>query len=274
MPAVCDDIHEGDYMKYCKQAAAMAALIAASVAAAPSVQAQTKTVQGWQPPARHEPDPAKRIPPPPAAAAPRAVPAAPVSGMDDAARATAAESGMAAPAAPTYADGAEAEPVQHGYQEGRGGFFLGAKGGRGWVYDDVDQTAVELNAGYRWQAGGVTLIGIELARGELRHTTEDRFEADAVDYGSIGVNARFNFGRTSPVYALVRAGYWAAESDGPDGMDVDGGYFGLGLGVDLNRHVNLGLTYTNYVYFDSYSWGDYYEVNRADTLMLGAEVRF
>ncbi len=47
-----------------------------------------------------------------------------------------------------------------------------------------------------------------------------------MDYGSIGVNARFNFGRSSPVYALVRAGYWSAEEKSDYGMDVDGGYFG------------------------------------------------
>jgi hypothetical protein len=170
---------------------------------------------------------------------------------------------------------APAPDARQAEESGRGGFFLGAKGGRGWVYDDVDQSARELNAGYRWQAGSVTLVGIELARGELGAKSEDSVFVSDVDYGSIGVNARFNFGRNSPVYALVRAGYWAAEQKGDDATDVDGGYFGLGLGVDINRHVNLGLTYTNHVYFDSYYWdAGYYEVNRADTLMLGAEVRF
>lgn len=60
-------------------------------------------------------------------------------------------------------------------------------------------------------------------------------------------------------------------------MDVDGGYFGLGLGVDVNRHFNLSLVYTNHLYFDDYYWegGDlYYDISSADTLMLGAEVRF
>lgn len=60
-------------------------------------------------------------------------------------------------------------------------------------------------------------------------------------------------------------------------MDVDGAYLGLGLGVDISRNFNLSLVYTNYVYFEDYYWeGDefYYDINRADTLMLGAEVRF
>ncbi|WP_225217913.1 outer membrane protein [Luteimonas colneyensis] len=253
-------------MKYSRQAAATAAFIVAAMAASASASAQTRPVEAWQPPARQEPDPAKRIPAPvetaPTATAAQAAPAA----------ATAAQ---VAPAVHVDAPPAAVQDAGYAYEEGRGGFFLGAKGGRGWVYDDIDQSARELNAGYRWQAGSVTLVGIELARGELGAASEGGFEVAEVDYGSIGVNARFNFGRSSPVYALVRAGYWSAEEKGDYGMDVDGGYFGLGLGVDINRHVNLGLTYTNYVYFDSYYWGDgYYEVNRADTLMFGAEVRF
>lgn len=266
-------------MKYSTQAAGMAALIIASVAAAPAVHAQTKAVGGWQPPPRHEPDPAKRIPPAPSAS--RTSPAAPAASGPAAEHSARPDTGAAAPApAPApFIHAYEADhrpaPAHDRYEEGRGGFFIGGKGGRGWVYDDIDQSARELNAGYRWQAGAVTLIGVEVARGELARTTEDGFEVGDIDYGSIGVNARFNFGRTSPVYAMVRAGYWAAEEKGVYAMDVDGGYFGVGLGVDINRHFNLGLTYTNYVYFDSYYWdAGYYEVNRADTLMLGAEVRF
>jgi hypothetical protein len=57
-------------------------------------------------------------------------------------------------------------------------------------------------------------------------------------------------------------------------MDADDGYFGLDLGV--NRHFNLGLVYTNCVYFNDRE-GDgleYDDINRADMLMLGAELRF
>src|SRR5690606_34566601 len=97
-----------------------------------------------------------------------------------------------------------------------------------------------------------------------------------VDYASLGVNARFNFGRDNPVYGLVRAGYWSAE-DKMFGDTIDGGYVGLGLGVDFSRHFNMSLIYTNHVYFNDYYWEGsdfYYDANRADTLMLGAEVRF
>lgn len=265
-------------MNYSKQVAGMAALIAAAMAGAPAAHAQTKAVEGWQPPPRHEPDPAKRVPPPPAAppaVTPIAAPAAPVARDEAPPQPLHRQAGTPAPAPVIHAYDTDAASAGTRYEEGRGGFFVGAKAGRGWVYDDTDQSAAELNAGYRWQAGAVTLIGIEVARGELSGTTEDGFRVGDVDYGSVGVNARFNFGRTSRVYALVRAGYWAAEEQGPYAMDVDGGYFGLGLGVDFNRHFNLGLTYTNYVYFDSYYWdAGYYEVNRADTLMLGAELRF
>ena len=39
----------------------------------------------------------------------------------------------------------------------------------------------------------------------------------------------------------------------------------------------MSVTYTNHVYFTDYSYTDdglTYDLNRADTLMLGAEVRF
>lgn len=144
------------------------------------------------------------------------------------------------------------------------------------MYEDVDQSALAVNAGYRWQAGAVSLIGIELASGRLDGTEDDGVAYGKVEYASIGANARFNFGRANPVYGLVRAGYWAAEDD-ELGMDVDGAYFGVGLGVDVTRNFNLSLVYTNYVYFNEYYWDDgdfYYDANRADTLMFGAEVRF
>lgn len=241
-------------MKHTTSAATMAAVIAvAAMAASAPAQAQTKPVQAWT--QQQEPDPAKRVPPPP----------------QEQADATVAAPAQAAPA-PAYDTARPQVHAGHGYEDGRGGFFLGVKGGKGWVYDDVDQSAREVNAGYRWQAGAVTLVGIELARGRLASTTEGGWRYGEVDYGSIGVNARFNFGTTSPVYGLVRAGYWSAEGD-VSGADVDGGYFGVGLGVDFNRHVNMSLVYTNHVYFDDY---DYYgdDIHRADTLMLGAEVRF
>ncbi len=254
-------------MKQNKLTAASAVIIAAAIAAPATVQAQTRPIQPWTPPQARELDPAKRVPAQqPAAAASADGTRAPAPQADPAVQP--APQAYQAPA-PHGTQRYEPERERVTYETGRGGFFVGVKGGKGEVYESVRQSAREINAGYRWQAGPVALIGIEVAGGKLDARTE-RFPA--VDYGSVGVNARFNFGRSSPVYGLVRAGYWTAEEDRA-GMDVDGGYFGLGLGVDFNRHVNMSLIYTNYVYFDSYDW-DYYEINRADTLMLGAEVRF
>ena len=226
-------------------AAAMVAAIAASTA-----HAQATPAQGWQPP-RGEMDPSRRVPEP-----------------------VQEETTDLAGAPQAHAWQRHDAPQGDSHAERRGGFFLGVKGGKGWIYDDVDQTARELNAGYRWQAGAVTLVGVEVAGGKLEQTTKGAPRLPGVDYASIGVNARFNFGHTSRVYALVRAGYMSAESD--EG-DVDGGYAGVGLGVDVTRNVNLGLTYTNYGYFNEAYWDGgtfYYDADRADTLMLGAEVRF
>ena len=248
-------------MKNTRSVAAMAAVFAGAVMASAGVHAQSKPIQSWQPGQHEEPDPAKRVPQPQQ-------------------QAPTSQQAQPAPRPPSVVVRQEPYTAEQSapahYEEGRGGFFLGVQGGKGWVYEDVDQSALAVNAGYRWQAGAVSLIGIEVASGRLGSTEDDGWRYGKVEYDSIGVNARFNFGRTSPVYGLVRAGYWAAdESD--SGMDVDGGYFGLGLGVDINRYFNMSLVYTNYVYFNDYYWeGDdfYYDINRADTLMLGAEVRF
>lgn len=168
---------------------------------------------------------------------------------------------------------AEPVPVYYEADHDRGGFFLRVQGGKGWVYDSVDQSALMVNAGYRWQAGAVTLVGIEAAAGRLDGTTQDGWRYPALDYASIGATARFNFGQDNPVYGLVRGGYWSADTKGSDDT-IDGGYFGVGLGVDFTRNFNMSLVYTNHVYFDNhYTYYDY-EVSRADTLMLGAEVRF
>lgn len=240
-------------MKKSKLAAGMAVVISGAVLAS-TAHAQTKPVEAWQPQSQ-EMDPAKRVP----ASQPATADEPQEQGRSDV--------GVRPQA---YAS----QQPSAGYEQGRGGFFLGVKGGKGWVYDDVDQSALEVNAGYRWQAGAVTLIGIEVAGGKLDSTTEDGWRFSEVDYASIGVNARFNFGAGNPVYGLVRAGYWSAEEDNY-GMDVDGGYFGVGLGVDINRHLNLSLTYTNHVYFDDYySDFSYEDINRADTVMFGVEARF
>lgn len=241
--------------------AAMAAVITGAALASAGAHAQTTPLEVWQPPQHDEMDPAKRLPTSPAAQSSENAP----QPMSQPQSAVAHPQGDAA-----------AAPATVRYEEERGGFFLGVQGGKGWVYEDVDQTALAVNAGYRWQAGAVTLVGLEVGAGRLDDAEKDGRAYGEVDYTSVGVNARFNFGRTSPVYGLVRAGYWAAD-DSLSGDSVDGGYFGLGLGVDFSRQFNMSLVYTNHVYFNEYYWSEgdfYYDANRADLLMLGAEVRF
>lgn len=235
--------------------AALAAVVGGAVLAPATALAQNQPIEVWQPP-QGEADPARRIPAP-APATDTATPTGPATSV----------AVPVAPAQPYYT--APATPDL-------GGLFLGVQGGKGWVFDDIDQSALLVNAGYRWQAGSVTLVGIEAAAGRLDDANEGGMSIEGLDYASIGANARFNFGAGNPVFALVRAGYWQAD-DVLYGGTVDGGYVGVGLGVDINRHFNLKAVYTNHVYFSDYGYyngGYHYDFNRADTLMLGAEVRF
>jgi hypothetical protein len=266
---------QGNNMKKTRPAAVMAAVVTCAVLASAGAHAQSQPTTSWRLGQHKEPDPAKRLPEA-TRQAPIVETTQPVVYLQAPTVEAAQPEMHPQPAAvPPQAYAAEQHvPVRD--EESRGGFFVGVQGGKGQVYDDIDQSALSINAGYRWQAGPVSLIGIEVAGGRLDSTDEDGLRYGKIEYGSIGANARFNFGRTSPVYGLVRTGYWAAD-DSDSGMDVDGAYFGLGLGVDINRHFNVSLVYTNYVYFEDYYWeGDdfYYDINRADTLMFGAEFRF
>lgn len=183
--------------------------------------------------------------------------------------------------APAYAAPASAPPPPYTYSrpapEPKGGFFVGGQVGKGWIYEDVDQDVVAINGGYRWQAGDVSLIGIELASGRLARTEDDVWIYGKVSYGSVGANARFNFGEGNPWFAIARLGYWAADGDGDDDSDVDGGYASFGIGFDVNRHFNVNLMYTNHAYATTYYYGGYYEeteINRADMVTFGVEGRF
>lgn len=162
-----------------------------------------------------------------------------------------------------------------------GGFFIGAQVGQGWIYEDVEQDAVAISAGYRWQAGPWTQVGVEVSTGRLDSTDYDIYEIPKATYRAIGANARFNFG-DSPWFATVRGGYFNADQDDLDGGDfsTDGGYAGIGIGVDVNRHFNVTLGYTAFVYADDYTYDaceddfDDCDFSRADTVMLGIEGRF
>ena len=255
-------------MEKTRLAAAMAAVVVCAVVASSSAHAQTTPLEVWQPPQHSQLDPAKRVP--------QNQQPAPVTG--EAPAVTSQQQAVAeypqATAQPQPYTGAPA--TRSMYEEDRGGFFIGAYAGKGWVFEDIDQNAFMGSAGYRWQAGPVTLIGIEVAGGRLDDTTDGAWRFGSVDFGSVGVNARFNFGRGNPVYGLVRSGYMSAEEN-YFGERVDGAYLGLGLGVDFSRHFNMSLVYTHHLYFDDYYWdgGLYYDdINSAETLMLGGEARF
>ncbi|WP_296250404.1 outer membrane beta-barrel protein [uncultured Stenotrophomonas sp.] len=161
-------------------------------------------------------------------------------------------------------------------EQPQSGFFVGVQGGAGWVYEDADQRAVSASAGYRWQIEDFAQVGIELGAGKLRQTHDKDFLVPEVRFTNIGANARFSFGRNSAWFGTVRAGYWRAKSDDYWGkVSTDGLYGGVGVGVDVSRHFNLQLMYTGYLYSADYNYNDEeYEVNGADTLTLGAEVRF
>lgn len=254
-------------MKRMDRVAVLAAIVAGACML-PAAQAQTRALQVWQPPPQGELDPAKRVP--------QQAPPAEAGGQSS----NAAQPYASAQYPQAVADAGAAETIYarpEAYrEEDRGGAFVGVQLGKGWVEKDADQSARQINAGYRWQAGPIALLGVEVASGELNDATHDGWRFDPVDFASIGFNGRFNFGRTSPVYGLVRAGYWAADTsvnDGDQRADVDGGYFGLGLGSDIGRHLSLSLVFTSYVYFNNLDW-DPYNISRADTLMFGAEFRF
>ncbi|WP_379654022.1 outer membrane beta-barrel protein [Pseudoxanthomonas sp. UC19_8] len=233
------------------------------------------------------PAPATPAPPPPTAPVPPMAPRAdaPVA----VASAPATYAAVPAPAPPPP------PPVQRKPREqprNASGAFVGVQAGKGWVYEDVDQTMYRLTAGYRWRAGSVSLIGIEAAAGKLQETKRQDDKYGASDFYSLGAIARFNFGRRSPWFALARLGYWYGNTTQydtrgryyrPDGSSyikydsshehVYGAYAGFGIGVDLNRHTSLSLNYTGYVYSNSYDY-DEYDPNYADALNLGLEVRF
>ena len=185
-----------------------------------------------------------------------------------------------APPAPAYAAPAPyVAPATAPEAEENGGFFVGLQAGQGWIYEDVEQDAVAVSAGYRWQAGPWAQVGVELSGGRLDETTEGNWRYAEASYKAVGANARMNFG-DSPWFATVRGGYFDAEVDGADEeFDADGGYAGIAIGVDINRHVNISLGYTAFVYADDYTYDDCdddldCDFNRADMVMLGVEARF
>lgn len=207
---------------------------------------------------------------------------APAQPAAPATQSTAPAPAPAAPA-PTYAAPAPyVAPAPARKAQENGGFFVGLQAGQGWIYEDVEQDAVAVSAGYRWQAGPWTQVGVELSGGRLDSTDYRGYEVSKADYKAIGANARMNFG-DSQWFATVRGGYFDAEQEYSDStFSTDGGYAGFAIGVDINRHVNISLGYTAFVYADDYAdedcddddYGYDCDFNRADMVMLGVEARF
>ncbi|KAB7769160.1 hypothetical protein [Xanthomonas maliensis] len=154
------------------------------------------------------------------------------------------------------------------------GAFIGVQSGRGEVFRGYKQDMLGLSAGYRWQAGSVTLIGVEASLGRLdRKDNHDDVFIPGVKFVAVGGTARFNFG-DSPLFAVVRLGSWYADAADLS-EEVYGGYAGVGLGLDLGKHASLSVTYTNYLYArDYYDYAEDVTINRAEVLNVGAEVRF
>lgn len=185
-----------------------------------------------------------------------------------------------APAAAYAAPAPYVAPATAPEDEADGGFFVGVQAGQGWIYEDVDQDAVAASAGYRWQAGPWAQVGVELSGGRLDSTNYRGIEISKATYKAVGANARMNFG-DSPWFATVRGGYFDAEQEYSDStFSTDGGYAGVAIGVDINRHFNITLGYTAFIYADDYAYDDCddydydCDFNRADTVMLGIEARF
>ncbi len=209
-------------------------------------------------------------------------PTQPATPVTPATQPSAVSSAPHAPApAPAYAAPAPyVAPATAPEDEEDGGFFVGVQAGQGWIFEDVEQDAVAVSAGYRWQTGPWAQVGVEVSSGRLDEATEGNWRYPKATYQAIGANARMNFG-DSPWFATVRGGYFDAELKGPGGeVSIDGGYAGVAIGVDINRHFNVSLGYTAFVYADDYAYDDCddYDLdcdfNRADTVMLGIEARF
>lgn len=183
-----------------------------------------------------------------------------------------ADAGPVGDAAPPADTAASRPPASRPAPRALGAAFVGVQAGRGWVYEDVDQRLLGVDAGYRWQIGRVTQLGIEAAAARLDSTRKDGWHYGRSRLVSLGTNARFNVG-DSPLFGLVRLGYWSGRLDDQDSDErAYGAYAGAGLGVDLGSHVNLSLLYTGYIYASDDDRDD--ALNRADAVTLGVEARF
>lgn len=196
--------------------------------------------------------------------------------------------------------------------QARGNFFIAGQTGRA-TYDDsaLDENEANTRAfsgGYRWQAGPVTQVGFEVGTGKVdeigegySYTLPDGLVYEAAhagvetSYRHIGANARFSFGHDSRWFAIARGGYMRYEQTlrtdyynvyiidpvtDSETIDDSGAYFGVGIGFDISRNVNVNVMVNGYSYSD---FEDFYQttdgaadldVGTATTTTLGVEVRF
>lgn len=189
-----------------------------------------------------------------------------------------------------------------------GNFFIAGQAGQA-TYDDsgFDEDSADtraISAGYRWQAGSIAQVGVEVGAGRVDEIGQDYYYNSGdgysetghigmdANYRHVGANARFSFGRDSRWFAIARVGYMAYEQNVDahfeayldntriDSLDVsesdDGGgaYFGAGIGWDVTPNFNINAMVNGYAY--SSFEGDFEDedVGTATTTTLGLEVRF
>ena len=194
--------------------------------------------------------------------------------------------------------------------QAKGNFFVAGQAGRA-TYDEsaFDEDSADTSAfsgGYRWQAGPVTQVGVEVGAGKVDEIGQDYYYdggpsyyetghigMDAT-YRHVGANARFSFGRDSRWFAIARGGYmsyeqnlsgrYAAFYNGAmvDSMSLSendtgsGAYFGAGVGFDVSKNFNVNVMFNGYAYsnFESESGYEDEDIGTASTTTLGLEVRF
>ncbi|HEY5805275.1 MAG TPA: outer membrane beta-barrel protein [Lysobacter sp.] len=192
-----------------------------------------------------------------------------------------------------------------------GDFFIAGQFGQA-KYDDVglgDDTADTraFSLGYRWQAGPVVQVGIEVGAGKVDEVTQEfsydggfyddhtRVGIDA-RYTHVGANARFNFGQGSRWFAIARGGYMGYEQNVyvdfdssytmPDGTVLvsgssyssseDGGgvYLGGGIGFDVTPNFNLNVMINGYGFSNLEGDGWNEDMGTATSTTFGLEARF
>jgi len=196
--------------------------------------------------------------------------------------------------------------------QAQGNFFVTGQAGQA-TFDETDfpddqADTRAFSGGYRWQAGPVAQVGLEVGAGKVDEigysystTIPDGRVYEAAHagvetiYRHVGVNARFSFGRDSRWFAIARGGYMRYGQSlrtyyyniyiidpvtDSEKIDDSGAYFGAGIGFDISKNVNVNVMVNGYSYSD---FEDFYQttdgpadlkVGTATATTLGVEVRF